>query len=639
MRAYGDKALFRRFRWRFTLAPILLLAASVFCAIQGIHTALLLAFVWGAWHWMMQGYGFMRIYDAKSGSFSSLTMWLDFAMCVAWFGFALFLSPRPIFDLLFRFQESGGVVLSAEVISGLQHVWAGATILVTAAFGVNATWHWIKGTPPNPLKLLLMAITFTYYWYTLAIVPNGLVAYALFEMFHDVQYLTIVWMFNRARSEQTDAGAFTRFLFRQRGPLIVLYIGLCLLYGMFDFAARSLESGIVYNVLLALVLASSMLHFYFDGFIWKIREQETGKNLGIESAGKGFSWPAAWRPLRHAAFWSLFVVPFCLLSYAELSGRVATPLERSRSLGKALPDNPVAQSALCAVLLDHDEVEQAIAACRRALALKSDDATSQENLGNAYLAQGDWRRAEKTFRSALNIRDTSFTAQNGLGIALAKQGRHGEAVACFQLAITLDGDNAMARANCAESLISDERFEGAETYLTTALELEPDNTPWRIRLAEVLLKQAKYDMAMSQAVAVSKTPEYAVDGFRLIAITLIQQGRFKEAEQQLQTCLQVCSDSPAAALMLGEFLVEQRKYTEAEQVYREASISFPDSYKAHFGLGLQLFRRNALKESEQALRTAAKLTTSNPSVPHHVGAVLGQAGKIRGVDSVLREGP
>src|SRR5207247_2388070 len=65
LRAYGDRALFRRFRVRLILAPLFLVAISTWFAYLSLHIVILLALLWGQWHWMMQVYGFVRIYDAK----------------------------------------------------------------------------------------------------------------------------------------------------------------------------------------------------------------------------------------------------------------------------------------------------------------------------------------------------------------------------------------------------------------------------------------------------------------------------------------------------------------------------------------------------------------------------------------------
>src|SRR5688572_24559021 len=88
MRAYGDRYLFDRFRYRFLLTPLVLGAVCVLFAVRELTAMVLVAYVWGVWHGLMQTYGFLRIYDAKVGAARRTTARLDLAMCVAWFGAA-----------------------------------------------------------------------------------------------------------------------------------------------------------------------------------------------------------------------------------------------------------------------------------------------------------------------------------------------------------------------------------------------------------------------------------------------------------------------------------------------------------------------------------------------------------------------
>src|SRR3954466_5803312 len=96
IRAYGDRALFERFRWRFIVAPIFLLAVCVgfYFSDSKANPVILIVFAWGVWHGMMQTYGFCRIYDAKMGSFATISRRLDFATCGVWFGAAVVLSSQ-----------------------------------------------------------------------------------------------------------------------------------------------------------------------------------------------------------------------------------------------------------------------------------------------------------------------------------------------------------------------------------------------------------------------------------------------------------------------------------------------------------------------------------------------------------------
>src|SRR4051794_30042169 len=50
LRTYGDRALFRRYRLRFLLAPPIFLAASIVFSLRNLHGLALFALVWSIWH-------------------------------------------------------------------------------------------------------------------------------------------------------------------------------------------------------------------------------------------------------------------------------------------------------------------------------------------------------------------------------------------------------------------------------------------------------------------------------------------------------------------------------------------------------------------------------------------------------------
>src|SRR5437016_11678982 len=108
IRAYGDRALFQRFKWRFILAPIFLVVVSAIFSLWDLKGIVLVAFIWGVWHGMMQTYGSGRLYDAKVGSFAEITRRLDFALCGIWFATAVFLSPQRMTDTLETYAFDGG---------------------------------------------------------------------------------------------------------------------------------------------------------------------------------------------------------------------------------------------------------------------------------------------------------------------------------------------------------------------------------------------------------------------------------------------------------------------------------------------------------------------------------------------------
>src|ERR1700724_2108636 len=197
---------------------------------------------------------------------------------------------------------------------------------------------WICGKRPNPVKIALLITSISFWWYCNNIVASVLVGVALFEVFHDVQYLSLVWIYNRKRVESDSSiGGFMHFVFRRSGALVGVYIGLVLAYGGLSLSKSYVGIDAVKNILTGVVTASALLHFYYDGFIWKVREKSTRQSLGIgggtaDISTNGFlpSWAL------HGVKWvAVFVIPLGILWFREM--RVPqSQLERLASLSAGL---------------------------------------------------------------------------------------------------------------------------------------------------------------------------------------------------------------------------------------------------------------------------------------------------------------
>src|SRR5712664_2840353 len=321
IRAYGDRALFQRFRWRFICAPVFLVVVCAAFSLWDLKGIVLVAFVWGVWHGMMQTYGFCRIYDAKVGSFAELTRRLDFAVCGIWFATAVLLSPKRMTDTLESYYAAGGPFIPPALLRAGQQGLLALAIAIAGVFLVNFVWMWLQGRRPSPVKLVLLVTSISFWWYCNNIVASVLVGIALFEVFHDVQYLSLVWIYNRKRVESDNSiGGFMRFVFRRSGSLIGLYVGLIFAYGALGYFKSHVGIDTVKRALTGVVTASALLHFYYDGFIWKVREKSTRQSLGI-SGGTADASTKAFLPswALHTAKWvGIFVIPLTALWFAEV---------------------------------------------------------------------------------------------------------------------------------------------------------------------------------------------------------------------------------------------------------------------------------------------------------------------------------
>jgi tetratricopeptide (TPR) repeat protein len=496
VRAYGDRMLFDRFKGRFVLTPLLLGGTCVLFALRQLNAMVLIAYVWGVWHGLMQTYGFLRIYDGKVGSLSRVTARLDAAMCLTWFGAAVLVSPTRMTKILTDYYRSGGTILSPQIVALVTNAWLVAMALVTVGYVLRLLYTRAHRQGQSPAKLMLLATSIAFWWYSNVFVSNMLVGIALFEIFHDVQYLTIVWIFNLNRVKRNPSiGRFTRFLFRRSWALAGLYVGLVAAYGSLNLVPPGLSSQTLSRALTGLLTASALLHFYYDGFIWKVREPSIRESLGLGTSsaqprGKAVSGETGTSPLMHALKWAAFVVPVVWLGFAETKGALQSP-ERDRLIAEAVPRSAQAHNNLGGSLLVRGQIDQAIEHLQAAMLLDPTLAEARSNLGVALARRGRWAEAVEQYAEALRLDPRQTQAYSNLGNALLQQGRVGEAIAQFDKGLAIEPNDPQARTNRAGALLRDGRIDDAIADLEQVLRTRPDFQPARRNLESIRSQRQK----------------------------------------------------------------------------------------------------------------------------------------------------
>ncbi|MBI4475423.1 MAG: tetratricopeptide repeat protein [Acidobacteria bacterium] len=498
LRAYGDRALFRRFRTRLIIAPLVLIGATVVFAYLNFNFVFLLVGLWGAWHWLMQVYGFARIYDARVESEARMPARLDQILCMLWFGMCLFVLNNVLPMYVSKFYESGGPVVPATVIGGLAAGWLGVTAAVTLFYVAFTVKRTREGRYPNPLKLMFLAVSFAYLAYTASMIDRPIVGYAMFESWHDIQYLAIVWLFNLNRSRNApETGAFTRFLFRPRAVLLAVYVGLCLMFGSLTHAWRLFEDGTASRVVASLVMGAAFLHYYLDGFIWKIRDRETREGLNIRAEGQTPRLRPAWA---HALLWLLFVIPGSLFFVMESKGSVITPLQLHEKILETFPDFPQAHYQMARELQAAGRHREARIHYERTLALAPDfpdAAVVYNNLGIICHQNEEPDKAKSHFEDAVRLNPDYALAHNNLGIILAKLGDLTQARTHYEQALRIDLGFVDAHYQLGLTLAAQGDFSGAAHHLEEVLRINPDEYLAHNSLGAVLVNQGKLSEAKS----------------------------------------------------------------------------------------------------------------------------------------------
>jgi Flp pilus assembly protein TadD len=480
-------------------APLFLFGTIFLLAWFNFNFVFLLVGLWGAWHWTMQVYGFARLYDARSGPKGSTPPLLERTVCILWFGMCVFVLNDVLQVYFADFYRSGGAVLTAESVWWFTRVWLWATAAITVAYAIHSVLILRTGGRPNPLKFIFLAITFVYLKYTASQIDRPVVGYAMFEMWHDIQYLSIVWIFNLARARKNpEAGGFIRFLFRPRAVMAFLYIALCLGFGTLTHAWHLFEDATWIRLAAAIVPGTAMLHYYLDGFIWRIREPETRAALGVDAGQAGQFEIASVRafhipgPVRHALLWLLLIVPGAFLLVMESKGSdVRQPLYVYQDLVETFPNSPHAHFELGRVLQDMGQLREAKEHFDRSLSLSPNDYPTLTRLGALLADQGDLKGSRTMFEKALVIDSTNAEVQNNLGIVLDELGELPAARLHLERALEIDPEYALAHGNLGIVLGRIGELDGAVNHLERSLKIDPLQPSMHNSLGEVLLKSGR----------------------------------------------------------------------------------------------------------------------------------------------------
>lgn len=270
-RSHGNREIFATHPYRFTVVPVLLLAAMtaslwVQCAVA------VLATFWDVYHSSLQTFGLARIYDRRAGNDPLAGRRLDFVV-------NLLLYAGPIaagVSLMkhvneFKAFRSVGSVLLARLPERVESIHPWLTIGVLAVGGPFLVYYVLRyammareGYRVSTQKVLLLVSTAACSIYCWTFDSFGQ-AFFVMNFFHALQYFALVWHIEKGNM----AGLFRVRASRVAMPLtFALFVGLGAVYGFFAEVFADV------GFLLSVTLVVSIMHFWWDGFIWSVRRKQ-----------------------------------------------------------------------------------------------------------------------------------------------------------------------------------------------------------------------------------------------------------------------------------------------------------------------------------------------------------------------------
>lgn len=256
-----------------------------------LNLAAVVAGAWNMWHVLMQKYGILRMYSAKSGREAKVPGWVDrllvfgsIPLLLVWVG------PANRDAALTGFDRGAKVLV--PILDGLaaaQPYLLVPAIALAAGSVVAFVGHERRvGGLSNAPRLWMAAGTVLLGACFFFVHP--IKVYLAYAFSHAVEYMVFVWAFQRRRYAQPlpHAPLLARVL---RRPWLAyggfIAVGAVLVV-VLKYYGRTVLADQPQPRMLGITTAEwfmywgvyqSMVHFYFDGFLWKMRRTSTRAHL------------------------------------------------------------------------------------------------------------------------------------------------------------------------------------------------------------------------------------------------------------------------------------------------------------------------------------------------------------------------
>jgi tetratricopeptide (TPR) repeat protein len=260
---------------------------------------------------------------------------------------------------------------------------------------------------------------------------------------------------------------------------------------------------------------------------------------------------------------------------------------------------------------NRDDLDQAIAAFRKAADLAPSSSDVFLHLGDAYMKKRDYAAALAPLKRAVELNPDSLPAHQLLGYALLAEGYASEAIPHLKM-VHADGALGIAQLQAGQPA-------AAVANLQAALAKSPDdpNLLFYLSRASSALSEETSDRLLDTSPDSARARQ--VRGQADYALKI-----FPDAEKEYQQAIALRPDLPGLRLELGRVYAAQSEWEKAADQFRAEAKLQPGNAEAAYRLGDALLQLGKMKEAQTELQRS---DTLHPDMPETLYA-LGRAAAI-----------
>jgi tetratricopeptide (TPR) repeat protein len=298
-----------------------------------------------------------------------------------------------------------------------------------------------------------------------------------------------------------------------------------------------------------LVAASGLLHFYYDGFIWKVRERSTREHLGLTGGAAAAAATAkdlfpSW--LLHGLKWvAVFIIPLGALWVGQTHSKTPEP-ERFGWIAADLPDSVRAHHRYGLALEALHRAPEAADQYRVALQLNPDAGEVHYSLGNLLLSESKFDEAATHFEQALSKDPRNGDIHSDYGYLLEKFGQKDKAMSELTIAVRLSPKSARAHYNLAMFLAGDNKLDEAGEEFEKSLNYNPKSSEAHYHYGHVLFLKGDLEGARAHYEQTARL-DPAAPVHNSLGVVYMRLGQVSDAIAQFEEALRQHPDDAGAA--------------------------------------------------------------------------------------------
>ena len=257
----------------------------------------------------------------------------------------------------------------------------------------------------------------------------------------------------------------------------------------------------------------------------------------------------------------------------------------------------------------------------KAIALKSNQASYYNSLGNVLNHMGNVDQAIKHYQKAIKIQPKYPASYNNLGRIYITQGKYQSAETALAKAVRFNPNFADAHCNLGILYVLLTQDNKAKTHLETAIRINPNLLTALRQLSDIYIRQEQFQEAIELLLRCLKQVNDNADDYHQLGIAFYKEKDFEQAAAAFKKVLSIHSKHPEANQYLANSILALGDHEKALNYYFH-QLSNEPTMEAYYNIGSILMAKDRLQDARSYLLEAEKLAPDDLATQLNLGSLF-----------------